>query len=153
MEITAKNRKMFSELDEFLSLLTEEERVAIPEEERKFYKAEKDKEYVKKIDINKPLSEQNLMIETLSAIAVLNLKYWCKNEEEKNALKKKYYENEMKHQEMLREKYNPDNIFSNTVEKENETQIIKVEEKAEESFWKKIINKVKRIFGNKKKKP
>ena len=59
----------------------------------------------------------------------------------------------MKHQEMLREKYNPDNIFSNTVEKENETQIIKVEEKAEESFWKKIINKVKRIFGNKKKKP
>lgn len=148
MEITAKNRKMFSELDEFLSLLTEEERNSIPEEERNFYKAEKDKEYVKKIDIDKPLSEQNLMIETLSAIAVLNLKYWCRNEEEKNILKKKYYENEMKHQEILREKYNPNNIFSNTVEKENETQMVSVEEKVEESFLIKIINKVKKFFSH-----
>ena len=148
MELTAKNRRMFSELDEFLSLLTEEERNAIPEEERKFYTEEKDNAYVKKIDINKPLAEQNLMIETLSAIAVLNLKYWCRNEEEKNILKKKYYENEMKHQEKLREKYNPNNIFSNTVEKECETQIVSVEEKIEECFWKKIINKIKRIFGH-----
>lgn len=147
MELTAKNRKMFSELDEFLSLLSVEERNAIPEEEREFYKTEKDKEYVKSIDINKPLSEQNLMIETLSAIAVLNLKYWCKNEEEKNILKKKYYENEMKHQEVLREKYNPNNIFSNTLEKENDRQIVSVEENAKDSLWIKIINKLKRIFG------
>lgn len=147
MELTAKNRKMFSELDEFLSLLTEEERNAIPEEEREFYKTEKDKEYVKIIDINKPLSEQNLMIETLSAIAVLNLKYWCKNEEEKNILKKKYYENEMKHQEKLREIYNPNNIFSNTIEKENDIQIVSAEGNAKDSLWIKIINKLKRIFG------
>ena len=32
MELTAKNRKMFSELDEFLSLLSVEERNAIPED-------------------------------------------------------------------------------------------------------------------------
>ncbi len=147
MEITAKNRKVFSELDEFLSLLSVEERNAIPEEERKFYKTEKDKEYVKIIDINKPLSEQNLMIETLSAIAVLNLKYWCKDEEEKNRLKNKYYENEMKHQEVLKEKYNPNNIFSNTIKKENDKQIVRVEENKKDSLWIKIINKLKRIFG------
>lgn len=142
MEISAQNRKMFSELDEFLNLLTEEERNEIPEEIREFYKTEKDKEYIKKIDINKPILEQNLMIETLSAIAVLNLKYWCKDEEEKKRLKKVYYENEMKHQEMLAKKYNPDNIFSNEIKNKKEESATE-EMIVQENIFKKIFNRIK----------
>lgn len=146
MEIAAKTRKMFSELDEFLSLLPDEERNAIPTEEREFYKNEKAKEYTKNIDITKPLSEQNLMIETLSAIAVLNLKYWCRDENEKNRLKKVYYENEMKHQENLKEKYNPDNIFSSEIKNNIEEPAIVAEMIVQENIFKKILNKIKCFF-------
>lgn len=44
-------------------------------------------------------------------IAVLDLNYWCKDEEEKLKLKKKFGENELKYQEELKEKYNVDNLF------------------------------------------
>ena len=53
------------------------------------------------------------MEETLALIAMLNLQYWCKDENEKERLKSIYAENERKYQNELREKYNPDNLFKN----------------------------------------
>lgn len=53
------------------------------------------------------------MEETLALIAMLNLQYWCKDENEKERLKSVYAENERKYQDELREKYNPDNLFKN----------------------------------------
>lgn len=44
---------------------------------------------------------------------MLNLQYWCKDENEKERLKSVYAENERKYQDELREKYNPDNLFKN----------------------------------------
>ena len=44
---------------------------------------------------------------------MLNLQYWCKDENEKERLKSIYAENERKYQNELREKYNPDNLFKN----------------------------------------
>ena len=53
------------------------------------------------------------MEETLTLIAMLNLQYWCKDENEKERLKSVYAENKRKYQDELREKYNPDNLFKN----------------------------------------
>jgi len=47
----------------------------------------------------------------LAIIALLNLRYWCKNEAEKKRLQTIYAQNEKEYQDMLYEKYNPNNIF------------------------------------------
>ena len=74
---------------------------------------EKDKEYKKQIDSEIPIKDQNLKSETLAIIAMLNLQYWCEDEQEKERLKKVYAQNEKTYQEDLQIKFNPDNIFKN----------------------------------------
>lgn len=78
---------------------------------REFFKEEKDKEYKKQIDSEIPIKDQNLKSETLAIIAMLNLQYWCEDEQEKERLKKVYAQNEKIYQEALQIKFNPDNIF------------------------------------------
>jgi len=81
---------------------------------------------------------------------MLDLNYWCNSEEEKQELLKAYSNNDKKREKELREKYNPDNIFKN---KNKEIEQEKTEEETtalvkykEESFIKKIINRIKRFF-------
>ena len=66
----------------------------------------------------------------------------------KQDLKKKFYENEQKYQEELRQKHNPDNIFSkknkNIIEiEDNQTQLIEYKE----TIFRRILNKIKAIFN------
>lgn len=73
--------------------------------------------------------------------------YWCP-EEEKQDLQKKFYENEQKYQEELRQKYNPDNIFTkknkNIIEiEDNQTQLIEYKE----TIFRRILNKIKALFN------
>lgn len=154
MEISIKTRQAYSEVDTFLSLLSEEKRNEIPKKLRELFKEEKDNEYYKEIDTNIPIKEQNLREETLSLIAVLYLQYWCKDENEKQKLISKLNENERKYQEELREKYNPDDIFKrkaptpiieNENIQENTDNLQMVEYK--ENIFKKIINMIKNIFS------
>ncbi|MCR5146293.1 MAG: hypothetical protein K6B70_02970, partial [Clostridia bacterium] len=111
MEVDIQTRQVYSEIDEFLSLLDEKTRNEIPTKLRELFKREKDENYKKGINTNIPIKEQNLKKETLALIALLNLQYWCKDETEKERLKQVYASNENRYQEELREKYNPDNIF------------------------------------------
>lgn len=150
MNVSLNTRQAYSEIDEFLGLLSEEQRNEIPKKLREFFKEEKDKEYVKNIDTNIPIKDQNLKEETLAIIALLNLQYWCKDEKEKNRLKAIYAQNEKRYQDMLYEKYNPNDIFNkkyenipeNSIEQEKNMQIIKYKE----SFIKKLISKIKKVF-------
>lgn len=152
MEISIKTRQAYSEVDTFLSLLSEEKRNEIPKKLRELFKEEKDNEYYKEIDTNIPIKEQNLREETLSLIAILYLQYWCKDENEKQKLISKLNENERKYQEELREKYNPDDIFKKKTHKpenekiqENTSNMQMVEYK--DNIFKKIINMIKNIFS------
>ena len=77
------------------------------------------------------------------------MQYWCKDEQEKERLKKVYIKNEKEYQEKLREEYNPDDIFkkkTSIAQKEQEkiknNQIIEYKD----SLIKRIINKIKNIF-------
>lgn len=146
MSLSINTRQAYSEIDEFLELLSEERRNEIPEKLREFFKKEKDKEYVKNINTNIPIKDQNLKEETLAIIALLNLQYWCKDEEEKNRLKAIYAKNEKEYQDMLYKKYNPNDIFRKKEEKIGEDNI-KQEENMQmieykEPIFKRIINKI-----------
>lgn len=149
MEISTITRQAYSELEEFLDLLSSEQKNQIPLKLREFFKREKDPNYVKNINLNEPIKNQNLKEETLALIALLNLQYWCKDEQEKERLKKVYIKNEKEYQEKLREEYNPDDIFkkkTSIAQKEQEkiknNQIIEYKD----SLIKRIINKIKNIF-------
>ena len=146
MRVSIKTRQAYSEIDEFLELLSEEQRNEIPKKLRDFFKKEKHTEYVKNIDKDIPIKDQNLKEETLAIIALLNLQYWCKDEKEKKRLKSVYAQNEKKYQDMLYEKYNPNDIFKkkdetvteNNIRQEENMQIVEYKE----SIFKRIINKI-----------
>lgn len=146
MSIMTKTRQAYSEVDEFLGLLSEEQRNEIPKKLRDFFKEEKDQEYFKNIDKDIPIKDQNLKEETLAIIALLNLQYWCKDEEEKKRLQEIYAQNEKEYQDMLYEKYNPNDIFKKkegtTIENNNEIKEKMQMVEYKDSVFKRIINKI-----------
>lgn len=147
MGVSINTRKAYSEIDEFLGLLNDEQRNKIPQKLREFFREEKDENYIKGINPTEPIKNQNLKEETLGIIALLNLQYWCEDENEKQRLKEVYAKNEKVYQEMLQVAFNPDDIFKKKTQPiENEqvenTQMVVYKE----SFIQKIIGKIKKIF-------
>ena len=86
--LSANTRQAYTEIDNFIELLDEYNRNKGPKKLREYFKKEKDNTYTKTINPNIPIKEQNLKEETLALIAMLNLQYWCEDEEEKRRLKK-----------------------------------------------------------------
>lgn len=99
----------YAEVDEILNLLEDDYIDKVSEKVRDFFKEERDKKYLPKIEVDIPLTEQNLKRETMVLLAVLKLNYWCKDEKEKQAFLNELDENEREYNE----KYNPDNLFNN----------------------------------------
>jgi len=151
MELSINTRQAYSEVDEFLGLVTEEEKNQIPKKLRDFFREEKDINYHKNINPNIPIKEQNLKEETLAIIALLMIQYWYKDESKKQKLLEVLDENERKYQEELREKYNPDNIFKNknqnntfdeAVPKNEEISVGMQIVEYKEPIFKRIANKI-----------
>lgn len=145
MNISTNTRQAYSEIDEFLQLLGVEKRNKVPQELRELFTREKDSNYIKRIDPTIPIKNQNLKEETLGIIALLNLQYWCEDEIEKERLKNVYAKNEKEYQEMLQEKFNPDNMFKKkeiSIESEKEQiQCVQIVE-YKEPLFKRIINRI-----------
>ena len=150
MGVSINTRQAYSEVDEFLGLLSNEQRNKIPQKLRNFFTEEKDQSYKKEINPKIPIKEQNLKEETLGIIALLNLQYWCENETEKQRLKQVYAKNEENYQKALQEKYSTDNLFkkqsSNSKEDYATTNEVALVE-YKESLLKKFINKIKDILN------
>ena len=141
--------KAYAEVDKILSFMDTTYVEKIPKKMRDLFRNEKLQNYEPNIDPKISLDEQNLQKKTYAILAMLNLNYWCKDEEEKKELIKLYAENDRKREDELREKYNPDNIFKNK-QKENisnteETNTSLIEYK-ESNFFKKIISKIMSLF-------
>lgn len=143
--LSVNTRQAYAEIDSFIDLLDEYNKNKIPEKLREYFKNEKDEKYIKKINPNQSIQSQNLKEETLALIAMLNLQYWCENEDEKERMKKIYAQNEKKYQDMIQEKYNIDNIFKkneeiieNKQEQKNNMQIVEYKN----SVLKRIVNKI-----------
>lgn len=149
MYISDSTRKAYTEVDNFIELLDEYHKNKIPKKLREFFKNEKEEKYIKNIYRNIPIKEQNLLQETLSLIAFLNLQYWCDDEEERKRLRKIYTENEKTAMKQMRLKYDINNIF-----KERRKEVIEEETKDNvamiryrDSLIQRIVNKIKKIFS------
>ena len=145
-----EQRESYTEILTILNYMETDYQEKIPKKLIDFFKRNSAKDYEFDIDIAIPLKEQKLKAKTLSLLAMLNLNYWCKSDEEKQELIKHYSENEKKYQEELREKYNPNNLFKkhnqeNKIEENiSENEVALVEYK--ESIFKRFINRIKNIF-------
>lgn len=147
MTISINTREAYAEVDNFIECLDSYDKNKVPESIRKYFKKEKSKNYNKIIDVNKPIKDQNLKDETLAIIAMLNLKYWCDDEEEKKRLMTIYSENEKKYQNELKEKYDIEKIFKERNNKKSENyQEKNVPEIKKESLWDKLKNMILKMF-------
>ena len=124
-----RTKEVYSEVNSFLNLLLEEDRIKIPLKLRKLINDERLKDYNPQYSFEKP-----------------------NDNEEKERINNILKNNEDKYQAELREKYNPDNLFkkqkSEILNLENntiteETAIIEYKEK---NFLKKIFDKIKHLF-------
>lgn len=97
-----------------------------------------------KLDFNKSYEEQQISQEARAIITLIHREYWC-SPEEKIALDKLLDAKELQEEQLLREKYNPDNIFAtpepNVPTEHKELSIIE-----EPKWYIKIINKIKNLF-------
>ena len=106
------------------------------------------------IDVDIPLTEQNLKRETMVLLAILNLNYWCESENEKQEFLNELAQNENEKKE-LEEKYNPDNIFKKKQplkDEENIQENMKMIEYKEKTLIRKILDRIMLFFKKNNKK-
>lgn len=108
----------YAELLEILSCMETEYTKKIPKKLIMIFKENALSNYEKHIDKTKPLEEQKISQKTAALIGMLTLQYWCESDEQKQELINIFKENERVYQEKLRKKYNPDNIFNNNTQAE-----------------------------------
>ena len=120
----------------------------IPKKFISYFENNKSKDYNWKIDEAIPLEKQNLLPTTKEILTVLYKDYIC-DDIERVELEKTLSNNEIKYQDELREKYNPNNIFNNKTKEvvdtvaENESTSVVAYKK---SLFIKIISKIKLFF-------
>ena len=135
-----------AELLHYLKGIRQEDINKIPTKLMNFIKENASKNYECSFDYNKPLKELDLLDETRGLIGMICYNYWCETAEQKSEYLNKLNENEKNYQQILREKYNPDNLFKNKKQEKEEiqeTQMIVQEEK----WYKKLINIIKRFLN------
>lgn len=136
-----KYTKAFKEIHVILKKSSKEELNKIPKSFIQFIEKNMDVNYTPKIEFNENF-EKSVLEETLLILALIYRDYLISDEE-----RKKLIESEQKQLEILREKYNPDNLFKNNKKEFNvssvsmEQQLIEIkQEKWYKSFLKKILD-------------
>lgn len=120
----------------------------IPKKFISYFENNKSQEYNWTIDKSLPLEKQDLLPTTKEILTVLYKDFIC-DDMERVKLEKTLNSNELKYQEELRKKYNPDNIFE---DRQKNTEYAKIQTKDtkivtyKESFLSKIISRIKLIF-------
>lgn len=146
------DNSVYSEVYSVLNLLDENDLRRIPEDILFFIKANMSED-VDYMDKNQSLDEIKITREAEDMLALLTYHYLC-DDTEKVEVNKIMEENEKKHQEELKEKYNPDNVFNNLKSSEEQSNSSTIETSeiivTKESFISKIINKLKGFFKKNK---
>ncbi len=144
--------KVYTEVLLILSYMEQTYVDMIPKKLLELFNEKKDKNYQPNINPNVSLKEQNLQRKTLALLAMLNLNYWCKDENEKKEMLKKYFENDEKKEIEMRKIYNVDNLFkkqNNIKQRDNirqdATELIVYKE---QNIFKKILKKIMKFLKN-----
>lgn len=133
----------YSEIYTILQMVDPQYLDKIPNRLQKIIIEEMDKNYHSKIVPNLPLKEQGLHERTYAILAMLNLNYWCENQEQKDKLLKIYNDNEKIKNEKLKEKYSLNNILNNNTT--TTTNTISLLE-CKKTIFQKIFDKIKNLF-------
>ena len=142
MDISLKQKRVYAEVYNFLTLLGKAYINKIPKEILDIIKEEKDNSYKQKINPDISIESQGLLEESIAMILWLNLEYFS-NEEQKELLEKIYENNQKIYEEELKEKYNEDNLFD---KKENNRLLVSSKKKG---ILTKIIESIKYFFNKK----
>jgi len=146
-----KTKEIYSEVYQVLNLLGNEYIDKLPTSLINILKEKREINYNPQYTDDIPLNEQNIKKETISIIVLLYLNYWCKDDNEISEVKNILKENENKYQVELREKYNPDNIFSNqhrnsSIDNAQNNQELALIERKNIKWYKKIWKTIKNFF-------
>lgn len=110
MRFSIDEKIAFKEVNEIINIMGKEYKNKIPEELLKLLQNEEEKEYKTKIKKDLPFEKQQITRTALILLNYINMNYWI-DEDKKKVLKQIYAKNEHDYQKILREKYNPDEIF------------------------------------------
>lgn len=102
--------KAYTEVNCLLKYLPQSYIDKLPKKLIELMQKQSNEQYNINIDTNKSLLEQGFSKKTKDLIAVIKYNYWS-TDEEKQQLKKIFYDNENRNQKELLEKYNLDDIF------------------------------------------
>ena len=136
------------QINEILKYMEPNLKARIPKKFISYFENNKSQEYNWNIDKSLPLEKQDLLPTTKEILAVLYKDFIC-DDVERVKLEKTLSNNEIKYQEELRKKYNPDNIFK---DRQKSTEYVETQKANteiatyKESFFSKIISKIKLIF-------
>lgn len=143
-----KYPKAYKEVIEILKFVPEEDLVKIPKEMIEMFNKKMDKKYSFTIDLEKEIEEQILLDETKAILANIFMDYWATEQQRFEIKTKKMYEMQ-KLEDEKKQKYNPDALFIKEVPQVNkdinEKNKLPIELK-KESFYKKIIKFLKKLF-------
>lgn len=127
----------------------------IPTSFIKFLVDNASEDYKVNLDHSKLISEMNLKEKTKEILGVIYINWWCDKKDKENYTKK-IKELEIKRQEEIKEKYNPNKIFENKNKVQEYTNATKVDTaqnetvtmiEYKESIFKKIWNKILSFFN------
>ena len=125
----------------------------IPQNLIKFFHENKAKDYECNLDCSKPVKELDLNPEAKGILCMLYANYWCTNPKSREEFETLLRNNECKYQEMLKSKYDSDNIFKKDIESTQTNENINLEnqntsliEVEEQKWYKKLFNKIINFF-------
>lgn len=122
--------KAYTEVLEILKYFPKEEYLKIPNEKIEFYKNNMDYNYIFTIDPSSDMSQLEISKEAKCILIILFRDYLA-TEKQKKILESILKQNQLEEERQLREKYNPDNLFS----KKRDTKV-----KQEQDCYKKQAN-------------
>lgn len=141
-------REAFAEVLEVIKNSNQRILEKIPEKFITFLNENKDNNYIVKIDFTDENWDDSIKQETQAILALIYRDYIV-SQEERTRLLTEEKEEQIRIENELREKYNPDNLFKKQDQVKN-TEEVMTEEVAiveyKESIFKRFINKIKSIF-------
>lgn len=142
--------KRLVEVEAVLERLEDKYKKKIPLEIWEYIKKNKDTTYDFYFDDNKPLENQKLNIDTIAMLTYINMEYLL-DEEQKKEMLRLLREDEAFAEEKKKEQYKTEDLFKNrkdnqrAIDSNTNNEIAMT--KYKESFFKKIINKIKKLFS------
>lgn len=137
--------KIYAEVNQILNLLGDYYIKKLPKDLYNLIKNSKDNNYKIKFNSLENISTDNCSKEAIDMIALFHLNYWCENEIEKKNLDNIFNNNYVKNEAIKAQQFDT-NVFTkkeaiNTFQSEPLVNINK------ESFFNKILNKLKKVFN------